>query len=147
MKLSTRGQYGSRLLLDLALHQTRGPVLLRDIASRQQIPLPYLKQLVAPLVGGGLLRSTRGAKGGLFLAKPPEQIRLNEVVQLLEGPIAPVECVNDPTVCERAPTCAPRDVWIELQKAIEGVLEANTLRDLMERQREKEEPVGAMYNI
>jgi len=121
--------------------------LLRDIAGRQQIPLPYLKQLVAPLVSGGLLRSTRGAKGGLLLAKSPEQIRLREVVQLLEGPIAPVECVNDPAVCERARTCAPRDIWIELQKAIEGVLEANTLRDLMERQREKEEPVGAMYNI
>ncbi len=147
MKLSNRGQYGTRLLLDLALHQERGPVLLRDIAGRQQIPLPYLKQLVAPLVSGGLLRSTRGAKGGLLLAKSPEQIRLREVVQLLEGPIAPVECVNDPAVCERARTCAPRDIWIELQKAIEGVLEANTLRDLMERQREKEEPVGAMYNI
>ena len=146
MKLSTRGQYGTRLLLDLALHQTRGPVLLRDIASRQQIPLPYLKQLVAPLVGGGLLRSTRGAKGGLLLAKPTDQIRLREVIQLLEGPICPVECVNDPAVCERSPLCAPRDVWIELQKAIEGVLEATTLRDLMERQKEKE-PVGVMYNI
>ena len=131
----------------MALHQERGPVLLRDIARRQQIPLPYLKQLVAPLVGGSVLRSTRGAKGGLLLAKPPEQISLKEVVQLLEGPIAPVECVNDPAVCERAHTCAPRDVWVELQKAIEGVLEATTLRDLMERQREKEEPVGAMYNI
>ncbi|MEK7352882.1 MAG: Rrf2 family transcriptional regulator [Chloroflexota bacterium] len=147
MKLSTRGQYGSRLLLDLALHQERGPVLLRDIARRQQIPLPYLKQLVAPLVSGGLLRSTRGAKGGLLLAKPTEQIRLREVIQLLEGPIAPVECVNDPAVCERSRTCAPRDVWIELKQAIEGVLEATTLRDMMERQREKEEPVGAMYNI
>jgi len=147
MKLSTRGQYGSRLLLDLALHQERGPVLLRDIARRQQIPLPYLKQLVAPLVGGGLLRSTRGAKGGLVLAKPTEQIRLNEVIELLEGPICPVECVNDASLCERSVTCAPRDVWIELQKAIEGVLEGTTLRDMMERQREKEEPVGAMYNI
>ncbi|MEK9149047.1 MAG: Rrf2 family transcriptional regulator, partial [Candidatus Desantisbacteria bacterium] len=103
--------------MDLALHQERGPVLLRDIARRQQIPLPYLKQLVAPLVSGGLLRSTRGAKGGLLLAKPTEQIRLREVIQLLEGPIAPVECVNDPAVCERSRTCAPRDVWIELKQA------------------------------
>ena len=147
MKLSTRGQYGSRLLLDLALHQERGPVLLRDIARRQQIPLPYLKQLVAPLVSGGILRSTRGARGGLLLAKLPEQIRLREVIQLLEGPIAPVKCVNDPAVCGRSHSCAPRDVWIELKEAIEGVLEAITLRDLVERQREKEEPVGAMYNI
>lgn len=148
MKLSTRGQYGTRLLLDLALHQDRGTVLLRDIARRQQIPLPYLKQLVAPLVSGGLLRSTRGAKGGLQLAKSPEQVNLREVVQLLEGPISPVECVNDARVCERASFCAPRDVWAEMQRAIECVLEGTTLRDLMERQRAKEEPVGAvMYNI
>ena len=148
MKLSTRGQYGSRLVLDLALHQEQGPVLLRDIARRQQIPLPYLKQLVAPLVGAGILRSARGAKGGLLLAKPPEQVNLREVVQLLEGPIAPVECVNDPRLCERSVTCATRDVWAEMQKAIEDVLEGTNLRDLMERQREKEQRPGvAMYNI
>ena len=147
MKLSTRGQYGSRLLLDLALHQGKGPVLLRDIACRQQIPLPYLKQLVAPLVSGGLLRSTRGAKGGLLLAKSPEQVHLREVIQLLEGPIAPVECVNDPRLCERSSSCATRDVWAQLQKAMEDVLEGTTLRDLMERQREKEQPGAVMYNI
>ena len=88
----------------------------------------------------------RTSRGGLLLAKPPEQIRLREVIQLLEGPICPVECVNDAAVCERAAFCAPRDVWIELQRAIEGVLEGKTLRDLMERQKEKE-PVGVMYNI
>jgi Rrf2 family protein len=129
------------------MYQQAGPVLLRDIAKRQGIPLPYLKQLVSPLVTGGILRSTRGARGGLLLAKPPEQIKLIEVIQLLEGPVCPVECVNDRTACERSVTCAPRDVWLELQKAIEGVLEATTLRDLMERQREKEQPIGAMYNI
>ena len=147
MKLSTRGQYGSRLLLDLALHQEREPVLLKDIARRQQIPLAYLKHLVTPLVGAGILHTTRGAKGGLFLARPPEQIRLNEVIQLLEGPIAPVECVDDPAVCERSSFCATRDVWARLKDAMEGVLEATTLRDLMEIQREKEQPAAAMYNI
>src|SRR3990172_8683947 len=106
MKLSTRGQYGSRLLLDLALHQDQGPVLLRDIACRQQIPLPYLKQLVAPLVGGGLLSSTRGAKVFLWLAKPAEEVHLRELIQLLGGPMAPFECVNDPRLCERSSSCA-----------------------------------------
>ncbi|MBI2850218.1 MAG: Rrf2 family transcriptional regulator [Chloroflexi bacterium] len=147
MKLSTRGQYGARLLLDLALHKAEGPVLLKDIARRQEIPLAYLKHLVAPLVGAGILRSARGAKGGLLLAKPPEQVKLREVIQLLEGPINPVECVNDPAVCGRSSSCATRDVWVDLQKAMEGVLEATTVANLVERHREKEQPVGAMYNI
>ena len=147
MKLSTRGRYGSRLLLDVAFHQEQGPVLLRDIARRQQISLPYLKHLIAPLVSGGILRSARGAKGGLLLLKSPEEIKLSEVIQLLEGPIAPVECVDDPGVCERSLSCATRDVWVSLRRAMDGVLEATTLRDLMERQREKEQPVVAMYNI
>jgi Rrf2 family cysteine metabolism transcriptional repressor len=147
MKLSTRGRYGSRLLLDIALHQEEGPVLLRDIAQRQQIHLPYLKHLIAPLVAGGILRSVRGAKGGLFLIKPPEQVRLNEVIQLLEGPIAPVECVIDPEVCEHSECCVTRDIWAELQKAMDKVLETTTLRDLIERQKEKGQPAEAMYYI
>ena len=120
---------------------------MRDIARRRQIHLPYLKHLIAPLVSGGILRSARGAKGGLLLLKSPEEIKLREVIQLLEGTIAPVECVDDPGVCERSSYCATRDVWIEMQRAMDGVLEATTLRDLMERQREKEQPVAAMYNI
>jgi len=135
------------LLLDLALHREMGPVLLRDIAERQRIPLPYLKHLLAPLIAGGLLRSTRGAKGGLVLAKPPEQITLKEVVQLLEGSIAPVECVNNPEMCERSGICAPRDVWAELNEAMEGVLVSTTLDDLAEKQRMKQQPEGAMYHI
>ena len=135
------------MLLDVGLHQERGPVLLRDVALRQQIPLSYLKHMVAPLVGAGILRTARGAKGGLLLAKPPEQVRLREVISLLEGPIAPVECVNDPSVCERSRSCATRDVWARLQEAMEGVLEATTVRELMERQREKEQPGAEMYNI
>jgi Rrf2 family transcriptional regulator, cysteine metabolism repressor len=147
MKLSTRGRYGTRLLLDLAFHQDKGPVLIGDIARRQQIPLPYLKHLIAPLVGGGLVRSARGAKGGVSLVKTPEEIKLSEVIQLLEGPIGPVDCIDDPGLCERSDSCVTRDVWIELQKAMESVLGATTLQDLMERQKAKEQPNAEMYNI
>lgn len=147
MRLSTKGRYGTRLLLDLALHQEQEPVLLKDIGRRQQIPLAYLKHLVAPLVGAGIIRSARGAKGGLTLVKSPEQIKLRDVIQLLEGPVVPVECLSDPTVCELYECCAIRDVWNELQKTVEDVLDTTTLRDLMERQREKEQPIGAMYHI
>ena len=121
MKLSTRGQYGTRMLLDLALHQSEEPVLLKDIAQRQQISLPYLEHLITPLIAGGIVRSTRGARGGVSLAKPPEQVKLSEVIQLLEGSIAPVACVNDPGACSRSESCVTRDVWGELNKSGDGV--------------------------
>lgn len=145
MKLSTRGQYGTRALLDLALHRGEGPVLLKDIAQRQQISLAYLEHLVAPLIAGGVLRSTRGARGGVSLARPPAEIRLSEVVQLLEGSITPVECIDNPGVCDRSGSCATRDIWGEMKKAINGVLDATTLQDLAERQKRKERPAEMYY--
>jgi len=147
MKLSTRGRYGTRMLLDLALHRSEEPVLLKDIAQRQQISLPYLEHLVTPLIAGGIARSTRGARGGISLAKPPEQIKLSEVIQLLEGSIVPVACVNDPRVCSRSESCATRDIWGELKKAINGVLESTTLQNLAERQKSKNRSEEAMYYI
>jgi len=147
MKLSTRARYATRALLDLALHQAEEPVLLRDIARRQQISLLYLEHLIAPLIAAGMVRSTRGAKGGLSLAKPPEEIRLSEIVYLLEGSIALVECVNNPEICTRSELCVTRDIWGELKKAMDGVLEAITLQDLVERQKTKERPKEAMYYI
>ena len=147
MKLSTRGRYGTRMLLDLALHQSEELVLLKDIAQREQISLPYLEHLVTPLIAGGIIRSTRGARGGVSLAKPPEQIKLSEVIQLLEGSIVPVACVNDPGVCSRSESCVTRDIWGELQKAMDGVLESTTLQNLVERQKSKNGSEEVMYYI
>ncbi len=147
MKLSTRGRYGTSILLDLALQQGKGPVLLKDIASRQQIPLPYAKHLIGPLIAGGLLFSTRGAKGGVRLAKSPEQIRLKEVIGLLEGPLVLVECINDPKICNRYLSCVTRDIWTDLGKAMDRILESTTLQDLVERQRMKERPEAKAYYI
>ena len=147
MKLSTRGRYGTRALLELALHYPDGPIPLKDIAQSQQIPLQYLEHLITPLIAGGLVRSTRGARGGVSLAKSPREIRLSEVIQLLEGSIAPVECVNNPEVCSRAELCVTRDIWDDLKKAMDGVLESTTLRDLVNRHKEKEQPKPVMYHI
>jgi len=147
MKLSTRGQYGTRALLELSLRYQEGPIPLKDIAKKQQIPLQYLEHLITPLIAGGLVRSTRGAKGGVFLAKSPQEIQLSEAIQLLEGSIAPVECVNNPEVCSRAELCVTRDIWDELKKAMDGVLESTTLQDLVERHKEKEQPEPVMYHI
>ncbi len=147
MKLSTRGQYGTRALLELALHYGEGPVPLKDIARRQQISLQYLEHLITPLVAAGIVLSIRGPKGGVSLAKPPEAIRLSEVIRLLEGSIAPVECVNNPEICSRSKLCVTRDIWSELKEAMDGVLESTTLQDLAERHKKKEQPESAMYHI
>jgi len=147
MKLSTRGRYGTRALLELALHQGKGPVPLKDIALSQQISLPYLEHLISPLISGGIIRSTPGARGGVWLARPPREVRLSEVIGLLEGSIAPVECVNDPKYCSRSELCVTRDIWSELKKVMNGVLESTTLQDLVERQKRKEQPEEVMYHI
>jgi len=147
MKLSTRGRYGTRALLDLALHQGQGRILLKDIAQRQQISLRYLEHLIAPLIAGGMVWSTRGAKGGVSLARHPKDITLSEVIQLLEGSVAPVACINNPGVCDRSGSCATRDIWSEMKQAIDEVLESTTLQDLVERQKRKEQPEAAMYYI
>ncbi|MFC2024124.1 RrF2 family transcriptional regulator [Chloroflexota bacterium] len=147
MKLSTRGRYVTRALLDLALHQVEEPVLLKDIARRQEISLKYLDHLITPLIAGGVIRTVRGPKGGVSLAQPPEEIRLSEIIRLVEGSVVPVACVDDPAVCTRSLSCATRDVWSELKEAIDGVLESKTLQDLVERQKTKERAGKVMYHI
>ncbi len=147
MKLSTRGRYATRALLDLALHQEEGPVILKDVAQRQEISVQYLEHLMNPLIAAGIVRSTRGPKGGVTLAKPPGEIKLREIIGLLEGSIAPVECVDNPGVCSRSSFCVTRDVWGEMKKAIEEILESTTVQDLVERQRKKEQSEQVMFYI
>ena len=147
MKLSTRARYGTRALLDLAVQGSREPVSLKDIAKRQQISLQYLEQLMTPLIAAGLVRSVRGPKGGVLLAKSPEEIKLSEIIRLLEGSIAPVECVDNPKVCPRSELCVTRDIWKEVKKAMEGVLQTTTLQSLIERQKKKKTLKQEMYYI
>ena len=147
MKLSTRGQYATRALLDIALHPENGSVFLGDIARRQQISPWYLKRLITPLIVGGLVRSTRGAKGGVPLAKPATEIQLSAIIELVEGSIAPVECVINPGVCSRSASCVTRDVWGDLKKAMDGVLENTSVQDLVERHKQKEQSQELMYHI
>jgi Rrf2 family cysteine metabolism transcriptional repressor len=137
MKLSTRTRYGTRALLELALNKSKEPVYLKDIARQQQISLPYLEHLVAPLIAGGLIRSTKGPKGGISLARKPADIRLIEITRLLEGSVAPVECIDSPEICQRSKYCAARDIWSQLKEVMDNFLEATTLQDLVEKQRHK----------
>ena len=147
MKLSTRARYGTRLLVDLALHYGEQPVLLKDIARRQEISLPYLQHLITPLVTGGIVFTIRGAKGGVSLSRPPGEIKLSEVIGLLEGSIAPVDCVNNPDICERSTSCVTRDIWCGMKQAVDELLESTTLQDLVERQKSKEPGEQMAYFI
>lgn len=146
MKFSTRTRYATRALLDLALHEAGKPVVLKDIAARQQISLKYLEQLMKGLITTGLIRSARGPRGGIRLNKPAADIKLSQIFQIFEGSCAPVECIDKPGVCNRSGFCAARDVWGEVKDAIGGVLESITLQDLVERQRVKT-PAKSMYYI
>jgi len=137
MKLSTRARYGTRVLLELSLHWGEGPVLLKDISQRQQIPLPYLQQLIGPLVKAGIIKTTRGARGGISLLKLPKEVRLSEVIKLLEVSIAPVACVDNPELYPRSDSCVTHDIWAEVKRAMYGVLESTTFEDLVERQKQK----------
>jgi Rrf2 family cysteine metabolism transcriptional repressor len=147
MKLSTRARYGTRALLELALRKGEGLVLLREIAKKQQISLPYLEHLVSPLIAGGIIRSIKGPRGGVYLAKTPEEIKLSEVMQLLEGSVAPVDCVTDPGACDRSEFCVTRDIWSDLKNVMDRVLDSTTLQDLVERHKKKGQPQPAMYYI
>lgn len=137
MKLSTRGRYGARAMLDLALHYQEGTVLLKDIAVRQGISRRYLGNIMATLVCSGLVKSMRGQKGGVTLAKPPEEIRLSQVIEAVEGSIAPVLCVDNPKLCERAASCVTRDIWKRLKEVIWEELNSITLQDMVRMQRDK----------
>jgi len=149
MKLSTRSRYGTRALIDIAINSNGKPVLLRDVARRQEISTMYLEHLITPLISAGIVRSTRGAKGGVWIAKELKDIRLTEVIQLLEGSLAPVECVDDPKYCRRYEACVTREVWTELKRVMTAVLGGTTLQELVERQKKKLEqvPSASMYYI
>jgi Rrf2 family protein len=141
MKLSTRGRYGVRLMLELALHYGEGPILLRDIAERQGISEKYLWQLIHPLKTAGLVNSMRGACGGYLLGKGPKAISLKEVLQVLEGSLCLVDCVDNPSLCERATSCISRDIWGEASKNMQKTLEETTLAEMVKRQKKaKREP-------
>jgi len=146
MKLSTKGRYGSRAMLDLALNYGKGPILLKDIARRQEISMRYLEQLIAPLKASGLVKSSRGAKGGYVLSKLPSEIKLSEIVYALEGSIEPVECVTRPQGCRRSKNCVTRDVWVDIYKAVQGIIETITLQDLVNRYLKKQ-PDKIDYHI
>jgi Rrf2 family iron-sulfur cluster assembly transcriptional regulator len=131
MKLSTKTRYGTRMMLEMALHYGQGAIQLGEIASRQDISLKYLEQIIRPLKQAAYIKSFRGAKGGHMLAKPPEEITVGEIVAVLEGGDTLIHCDKDPANCERVDTCLTRSLWREAATAMFQKLSAITFADLI----------------
>jgi Rrf2 family transcriptional regulator, cysteine metabolism repressor len=136
MKLSTRGRYGARAALELTLRFGSGPVMVREIAEHQEISERYLEHILNSLRASGIVRSTRGARGGYELAKPPSAITVGDVVRSLEGPLDVVSCTRDED-CTRASVCVTTEIWCDVRDAIEGVLDGVTLEELAVRYHKK----------
>jgi len=147
MKISTKIRYGTRAMLELASHYGEGPIELKEIAKKENISLKYLEQVINPLRGAGLVKAFRGSKGGYSLAKPPSEICLYDVVETLEGPLNLLECLRDPKVCQRVPSCVTRDIWQEVSEAISKIYYSVTLEDMVNRKMDKEENNSSMYQI
>lgn len=138
MKISTKGRYALRLMLDLAMNEEGHVVRIKDIAARQDISDKYLEQIISILNKAGYVRSTRGPQGGYTLKKKPEDYTVGMILRLTEGSLAPVACVEeDAVVCEREEQCATVEVWKRLNQAISGVVDQMTLADLVEIQKAK----------
>lgn len=133
-------------MTDLADHYGKAPVFLKDIAKREDISEKYLSLIVIPLRSSGLIQSIRGAHGGYVLAKPPEEITVQDIYGALEGEICLVDCVKNPDDCSRAGTCPTRDVWSHLSEKIKEALDSVTLADLVRTRRQKAEN-NLMCNI
>ncbi len=137
MKLSTKGEYASRAMLELALHYDEGGLHIRDISAAQDIPERFLEQILLQLKRAGYLRSRKGPHGGYFLAKSPSRISVAEVIRVMDGPLAPISCVSvtAKAFCAREGTCGLKGLWKEVRDAIASILERTTFEDLAERTR------------
>ncbi len=133
MKVSTKGRYGLRAIVDLAIHSKEGQVSLKCVAERQDLSENYLEQLFSSLKKSGLVKSIRGAQGGYLLAKPAENISVGDVLRSLEGTLCPVDCIDleMPVSCDKADSCVTATVWAKLRDKINEVVDAISIADLV----------------
>ena len=145
LRLSTKGRYGVRLMIDLAQNFGKGPVVLKDVAKRQDISVKYLEHLIVLLKQAKLIRATRGARGGYVLSRPPYGVTLKDIITAVEGSVALVDCTKDPAVCKRSVECLSRDVWSRVAFSFAQVLDSFTLESMIHREKHGEE--GMTYAI
>ncbi|NMA85696.1 MAG: Rrf2 family transcriptional regulator [Tissierellia bacterium] len=134
MKLSTRGRYGLKAMYQLATHYGEGPIPLKQIADKENLSENYLEQLVSQLRREGLLESVRGAQGGYMLAMSPEEITVGNVLRVLEGNLAPADCIiEEDSGCENEENCITKFVWIKIKDSIDEVVDSITLQDMLDK--------------
>ena len=138
MRLSTKGEYASRAMLELALHYGEGPLHIRDISKAQDIPQRFLEQILLQIKRAGFLKSRKGPHGGYILSKPPEKISVAEVIRVMDGPLAPIDCVSVTAheVCPRENYCGLRWLWKKNRDAIAEILEGTSFADVAETTRQ-----------
>ncbi len=146
MRMTMKGDYGLRAMIELATQYGRGPVPSSEIAARQQVPEHFLDQLLITLRRAGLLKSQRGPQGGHMLARPPAQISMSDVIRALEGDTALMECVPNPAACQMSPGCSMRDIWMQIEDYAQQMLTSTTLEQLAERHHALTHE-GVMYYI
>ena len=134
-------------MVELASHYGEGPIELKEIAKNESISLKYLEQVIIPLRSAGLVKSVRGSKGGYSLARPPSEICISDLVEILEGPVNLVECLRDPKACQRSSFCVSRDIWEEVSNGISRIFHSVTLEDMVNRKKKKEGLNPPMYQI
>ena len=137
IRLSTKSRYGTRLMINLALNYQNQPTILKAIAKEEDVSTGYLEQIIIPLKNNGLVRSIRGVGGGFVLTRPPNEIRMSEIINVLEGSWDLVECVGDDNYCPKKNECATYDLWKDLTESLTGILEKTTLEDLVKIHRKK----------
>jgi len=134
MKISTKGRYALRVMLDLALNQTGGFIPLKDISERQDITVKYLEQIAIPLTRAGYLKSSRGTGGGYRLARSPKEYKIGNILRVMEGNLSPVTCLeDDPNECPRSEICPTLSFWEGLNRTIEEYVDGITLEDLLKK--------------
>lgn len=132
MKLSTKGRYGVKAMVELAIHYgEEDPVSIKSISERQNVSECYLEQLFSPLRKSELIKSIRGAQGGYVLSRPPEEITVADIMEVLEGPIEISNCVDDES-CDNIDSCATRLLWVRIKQSIDGVMKTTTLKDIVD---------------
>lgn len=139
MKISTKGRYALRMMVDLAEHREEGYIALKDIAARQEISKKYLEQIIPILNRSGLLLANRGFQGGYQLARKPSEITVGEVLRMTEGSLAPVACMDRPAAdCPRSASCPTLPVWRGLYEVVNNYLNGITLQDVLEQKRSRD---------
>lgn len=139
LKISTKGRYGIRLMLYLAVHYPNGHIPLKEIARNQEISEKYLEQIINPLTKAGFVHSFRGAQGGYSLTSDPRQITVGSILRVLEGSLCPVECLENKS-CQKSDSCASILLWRRIKDAIDQVVDTVTLADLAEDYLKKNQP-------